>query len=400
MSVNSVVKIGPKRGEKPRAQPYIVVEKFFLAGVAAGLLGSLVLGLYLWLVVRGELSPSQNLLLLRNTHALIQIYLFLGLFILGFCFHALPRIMGGGVDTPRFSYLCLALALAGCLLSFLSPGSSCGPALVSLAFFVCAAFVFSICRKCPRPNGLVFGIPVAAGLCVMAAGAQFNLSIPINGLLLIWFGVGPIIFATSQQFIAGFIKGKKFSAGLALNHITSYLLSALLAYSALNSSPQSQMAQTYFSFFALVNIYIIGCHFLFTGLWRAFSSKPTPVTLGFAASSLWCLAANFVLLDSQFRADSSLHILALGWAVTLVITTSSNIISFMSLQPILKSGQLCALVLAWQLVVLFRAFPESASPYLPGGAWSFSFLMLLVLGSWAISMIGGIVKLIRARSTT
>ena len=78
----------PKRSAsgKPLAAPQsrVFVHRIFFLALAAGFAGSTYLGLHLWLMRTGSMVPWSNYIEMRSLHAAVQLYLFFGLFAVGF----------------------------------------------------------------------------------------------------------------------------------------------------------------------------------------------------------------------------------------------------------------------------------------------------------------------------
>jgi hypothetical protein len=394
MSQIGPLTIGSKVGStrKPRLI-LTVVDKFFFVGIFAGITGSAWLGARLWLMLSGRLAMSPGYQLLRNTHAMIQIYLFLGLFILGFSFHAVPRIMGGGLATPKWAPVFIALPIVGVLVDYLMPSSGIGIALIVLSFFIPSLFVLRLCRTSSAHNARVFGLPIACGLSVMAFGTLADPSNALTGLFIMWFGIGPIIFGTSQQFISGFLKGQKLSPRMSLIHIGLYVLSGAFAFLATSNQATSIY---FFRAFAVTNIVITLLHYFMTGCYRGLLKPTLPINFTFGVAFLWSFIANLMLLQGPSAGDAAFHVLAIGWALTLVIGTSCNIISFMALKPVLPPSVLLLLLVVWQIAPIERGFP-GLLPLAEHGPWILAALVVLVLAIWGGAMLIGISKLIRGQ---
>jgi len=370
-----------------------VVDKFFFVGVSAGIVGSAWLGVRLWLMLNGQLSILPEFAFLKHWHAAIQLYIFLGLFILGFSFHAVPRIMGSGIATPRWAPVFIVLPLIGLLLGYWRSDPLLASVLISFSFVVPALFVLRLCKTSSNHSRTGFGYPIAAGLLVMAGGAVSDISLPIFGLYVMWFGIGPIIFATSQQFISGFLKGRKLSPIMSVVHILLYFCSGAFAYLAISSPTFSNFD---FDVFIAINLIISLAHYTLTGCYKGLLKLSAPIHFTFAVGFLWPIVANLMLLHGPAVSDFALHVLATGWAMTLVIGTSSNIISFMSTRPVLPPRILLGLLVAWQVVPLSRGFPVVAqiASWMP---WLVSGVVVLVLGIWGAALVIAIGRLVRAQ---
>ena len=119
----------------------------------------------------------------------------------------------------------------------------------------------------------------------------------------------------------------------------------------------------------------------------------------FGIAFIWSFIANVWLLEGVELSDHVLHILALGWALTLVIGTSTNIISFMSVKPVLDPRALLALLVVWQIVPIERGFPGLLR-FSGQGPWIVTLLVVLILGVWGCAMLLGITRLVKKQFLT
>jgi hypothetical protein len=133
-----------------------------------------------------------------------------------------------------------------------------------------------------------------------------------------------------------------------------------------------------------------------TGCYRGLLKPTLPINFTFGVAFLWSFIANLMLLQGPSAGDAAFHVLAIGWALTLVIGTSCNIISFMALKPVLPPSVLLLLLVVWQIAPIERGFP-GLLPLAEHGPWILAALVVLVLAIWGGAMLIGISKLIRGQ---
>lgn len=351
MSSSSLINIGNKKTGriKPRHR-MSVVDKYFFLGFCGGFIGSAWLGVHLWLMRNGQIIVSPHYISLRLLHAYIQFYLFLGLFILGFSLHAMPRILRTEIQTPKWGSFLFILLVIGVFLEWMYPQFLYGPVIMFTPFFFASMFIASLCRLSARNDVITIGVPVTFGLFCLALGAFFDLSIPRNALYLFWFGVAPIIFGTGQQFISGFLGGQKMSISWTRIFLLAYVGSLFFAIIH-EISPDYEILCTYG--FAGMNIAALIIYIIATNLRRATSVLNHPLSWAFCIALFWAIIGNIFILQGGF-VDEALHMWALGWAVTLIIATSSQIVSFLANKTYYRTRIIIALLI-WQLVPLGRS---------------------------------------------
>jgi hypothetical protein len=364
-----------------------VVDKFFALGAIFGFVGTVGYGLYLWLALNNILPISTNYFALREAHAVIQVFLFFGLFVLGFISQAGAKIVGVDLRFGKKPLLILPVYIVG------SIGIIWGQTLGQ--FIVCAIFAFyslSIayhCSKgCPRPLHAVLAV---TGLAVLAASPFLSLNNPTSVLLVMWGGFGTLIFAAGGQFIGAFLGGKNLVGRTGLIFLAVHLVSIALVSFA------SKISLDIIATLALLSLlsYFVATNI--SGWLSSFISKP--LGLAFCSGYLWAVIAWALhFLDGSTSADLVVHILATGWAAPIILGVSSQVIAFTTGKDSLLPPRLWWWLLAlWQVVPLGRGAFHFVG--LPSG---FSVVVaaasLVVLASWVISLIRAEWKMLSLQS--
>ncbi|MCB0343865.1 MAG: NnrS family protein [Bdellovibrionales bacterium] len=353
-----LIQIGRLSGKQPaswrdRSVSGPVADKFFALGAAFAVLGTLIYGLYLWLVLNRVLPLEGNYATLRRAHVVVQVFLFFGLFVLGFISQAGSKVVGAKLEFAAKPLVLLPIYVFGGIgMMFTKPWA---PWIVCLTFAAYALRMAYVClRGCDRPIQAMLCI---LGLSVLAASPFLPLEDQRSALLVTWGGFGSLIFAASVQFIVAFLGGNPLHRGVGtlfiILHCTSILL--LLAGSTLN-----------LIYPALMSLLGLAIYLTATNFKGWFSSVRTnPLNLAFVSGYLWSIAAWMIVFFSNYSTpDLTLHILATGWAAPLIFAVSSQVVAFLTSRNTLIHRKLWwFLLMAWQLVPLGRgAFHLFALP--------------------------------------
>ncbi|MBX7144404.1 MAG: NnrS family protein [Oligoflexia bacterium] len=360
----------------------VVIDKFFLLGVCAALFGSLLLGVPLWLMRSGIIQAHSAYQSTRNLHALVQIYFFLVPFILGFYIQSAPRIFETGEMLPRWVALTLPGSILAAVLFVLMPHALIPKLLLSANCFTVLAAVLLQLPKTSLEIHLRVGFFSALGLTILSCGPFWDLADSSDSLLLFWLGIVPIVLATSQQFIAGVLGGKR--ASPAQNAMTLVLII---------SSGAALLGQLT-SLFCALALGAIASFAIGTGFFSALKHWQEPLGLTFILSHCWAIVG--ILLASFSTADAALHALALGYAVTLILGVSLRLTAWLTDTPEPSPARSITLLTLWQLFVFTRSFDGTLtlSPLMTAAA---SLACALALSAWAIALLGRVLAALRAQ---
>ncbi len=370
-----------------RASSGPVADKFFAIGTLFGTIGTLGYGLYLWLVLNNILPLVGAYSELKRAHVIIQLFLFFGLFVLGFISQAGGKMLGASLNLGKVPLLILPLYLVGAIAML--NGQSWGAFLISAPFSLYASY---ICFVSFRDS--LYSPKVALtvlGLGVLGASPFFQLENPHSALLIMWGGFGSLIFSASVQFISAFLRGR----ALAGREGILFLLLHSASVALLAIVPTTQPELIAISALSALFVYLHATGF---ATW-SMSAYPLPLGLAFVSGFLWVAVAWAVLLYGSFAtADLSVHILAVGWAAPLIFAVSFQVVGFLTgKESLLPRNIWWTLLLIWQLVPLGRgAFHLIALP-----AW-FSLIVTaastIVMLSWTISICSAEWTMLRLQS--
>lgn len=328
-----------------------LVHHFFLAGILCGFIGTTYLGAHMWLILNGQIAPRMSYPALKELHALLQVYGFLGLFILGFLLQSAPKVFGGKTLINRSAILIIPGVVCGIVALLLFSHLIIGRVLLALAFSAALTFLLPPLLHSSPARLISVGIPSIQGLLVLVAGTFLPLDVPTNALLIVWGGIVAVILGASQQFIAGALGGKRMSLQAGI------LLAALLLSSTLALGLGVFRGITAANFWMLVSALCTGTllvHAAASGVIGIFKFPFDSLSFALATGLLWALIATLGLSHGAAYSDLVLHTLLTGLAVPLIIAVSSRIIGFLSGVQALSDRSLLLLIALWQCVPLFR----------------------------------------------
>jgi len=365
-----------------------LADKFFLVGLLAGIYGITYLGVHLLLIRDGQMDPGGSYPTQRHMHAVIQIFLFFGSFIVGFILQALPKLLERpGTISPGNLLLLLPL----CLGVMLAPFSSVGllsAAFLCLTFLVVLGNVLRLMVDAPLKVWLGKGIFLVAALVSWCLAPFMDLGNPLNSLLILWVSILGVVFSSSKHFIAVVLGGRTESALFDPLSLLFFLCAACgLATYSWGAYETGWIIFAYSALLTLV-FFVVG-----TGLIGSFfRAKPGAIYLALAFGFSWAVVGAVTALAGPHRADSVLHIWATGWASTLVLAVAPRMTGVLSGQEVISSRLLIAVLLIWQIVPLGRGFDYSLGTYtswIVGSASSLAFIV------WAIFLARGIWRSIK-----
>ncbi len=385
---NSLITIGKGPKLQGASTLSLIAPCYFCAGILSSWLGGIWLGVRLWLTRHGILSTPVNYAELLSAHALIQIYLSLGFFLIGFCYHAVPKVLQVKINvSQRLAWSTFLLLILGAMLITLTPREQVGRFLLMLGYCCVSIFLVRLLLVAEKSAQLRVGLHLLVGLCVLTVGTLLNPRKPEVALTLLWSGVGAMVFGASQQFLFAFLGCEKLRERAALRSCGFHLVAASLLL--------SQHFKT-FGILALVQVF----GFIFaTKSWRLLPKILTSMGSSFAFSFFWMVVAAFCLMKDEPNYDAAVHALSLGMAYTVIIGTSSQILGFMNLKQILPERWLTLLILVWQLAVLGRVW----SVWSPGNPWQVGLTGVassIVLLTWGAALISSALELFQKTRRT
>jgi hypothetical protein len=376
-TLHSLPKLGKPRGHGP----IISVHRIFFLAAAGGIFGSAYLGLHLWLMRNGEMTPWPAYLQLRALHSVVQLFAFFGLFAVGFVYQAGPSFLGVGRG-KKGAALPVALAvLTGVILTGLLPQSVVGPVMIAFSFIGSAWYFAVLLLHAELDRRLGFGIFVVLGFCSLGAAATLNLELPVVGLFALWAGIGSFVFAAAQKFISGSLGGRQLSARNGLTVFVLHLTTSILILLAATSPQTSENSLPLAGIMGGLTLLVYATA---TRLDRSIiyiSSRP--IALAMVGGICWGAAGCWGLTNGSAWADLVLHTWALGWFLPLIIAVSSQIIGHLANRPVLQPRTLIVLLAIWQIVPFGRGFGHSTFSWLP---WAVSVTITVVLCPWAFKL--------------
>lgn len=334
-------------GEAPRATP--VLDKFILVSLVGGLVGGLWLGIRLWVVRYGIALSSADYLWYRQLHAHIQVSLFFGSAINGFVIQSAPRLLGISEQFSRRVVLIVAASpVAGIVLAAI--GSP--PIIVSIMLGVgpglsAAILIFRQGKRALRPNSLF----VLTSLGGLVASGLADIGDPLRGLSLWWFAVGFALLGTAQLFMVNLLGGRAIGQRVMYVFYVCAVAGGALLYSGSIRPGAALLAGVVCAYWTMLRIPLRAERFLM-------------MRRGFAAGFAWAGLSFLMLAVYPGRIDQTVHLLALGWGVSLLFPLSLHITAVVGGRDP-KPSRIAALLFGlWQLVPLSRGilFDHIAGP--------------------------------------
>ena len=337
----ALVGIGDKA---PTAKP--PAPLFFFFGASAGFFGVAYIGVHLWLWRSGLFTPPASYAFQRYLHALIQLYLYFALFILGFLIQTGPRLFERNPFPRRIRFVLPAVMVASVAWAAIDPEVLLPRLLLSASFLIPLAHLAPGFRSSLIARALA--LPIATCLLTFATGAFVDVSNPLIAVIMLWGGVGGAVFGAGQQFIAGPMRGVRL-AGIAR-----------IAFSILfpGSIAAGVAASTNFSLWPLFGLLMACTMATFAGATQMYRIIPLLKTellapyfvMGFA----WALIAIGVLMAGPAYADASLHLFATGWGMALIFGIGTRIMSMATGGTLISLRTTLIFALLWQVVPLGR----------------------------------------------
>lgn len=375
-----------------------IADKFFSAGALACFIGIGYNGVHLWLMLKGKLPPYQNYMALRESHAILQLFMFFGLFILGFVFQAAGKVIGGSkAASPRI--LCLPLITITALALFFVPGlNNVARLLLALPFAVAFAYVVAVIKSASKVNWRAATL-ILLGLLGFSVSAFSSFIFPLSALLAFVASVAMVIFGAGEQFVVNFAGGQRLrcTTGSIIVALMTLLFTLSLALIFLpDLQLNSLITRVWFALLAASAMTYSAHTGLLSLLPRLKIRDDAAVKLAIVFGYLWLvLGATLGVVYGAMAADALLHILALGWGATIVFAVSSQIITSMSGTKYFSPAPTKLALLLWQPVVIDRGLLPLLAPNL-SFPWLTSILASLVVTWWALGILMAERRIIRA----
>ncbi len=371
-------------GEKIYQAP--IADKFFLSAVACGLFGMLYLGMHLWLMLTGHMRVWQSVHAARLLHASVQLYLFFGAIILGFIFQAAPKLLQVPRQISRAGTLLLVPLVGGVGSTHIFPGSGIGPILVFFAFAMAFLLLYPLLRTSRRESLLGMGVFFVISLGSFAASVFLNPEDKLQALLIFWTAVASAIFGASQQFMAGFLGGRRLTAAEGVACAVCVLAGAMGLGAHIRSGNG-----TGWGLFSACSVLSVVYFLVATRPSRPMQQvRLEPLHIAFLCAWGWAFLGGLLLLYGPEMADSVLHMWATGWGVTLIMAIMPRIIGFLGGRDVFRRRSLITVLLLWQSVPFARSLVAWSCLTLPA-----SIAATVALVWWGSAMIRGIFRLLR-----
>lgn len=360
-----------------------IADKFFITGAVAAIAGIGWMGVHLWLALNGQLPMKPIYAEIRRIHVLVQIYLFLGIFVLGFIAQAGPRLVGSKLSPSPITLLWIPALVAGVLCWHVMPASTLGRWMICAVFFSSLLYAASFQRTGEAPLRKTSGRLILLGLAVFTVSPFFAIEQAAGALFFIWAGLVTLIAGTGQQFISAFLGGRRCTEKEAAVLLMFFLLTSICI--ALGALFQLEFLYRAAGLGAVVSL----AYYVFsTELYRAWrTALHDALALSFLLSYGWAIVGGMVLL---FRASAALditfHVWAIGWATPLIFTVSGQIMGYMSGRNATRTPFFVGAILCWQVVPIGRCLVSILQ--LPASfAWLVSVSATAVLLFWCWELI-------------
>ena len=392
---------GPAAGKfTPGPQDRLFVHRIFFLALIAGFTGSAYLGLHLWLMRSGSMAPWPNYIEMRSLHAAVQLYLFFGLFAVGFILQAAPTFLGVEPNCSKLAVAAPVLIVSGVALEVgirLSglPDSAHGKfpgIIISGAGFALVAFALAkVLGQSDRSRAVSFGLPMITGLTTIAVSTLLDPADPQTAVFALWGGIGSFVFAAAQKFIAGSLGGSTLKPKPALLFLILHMTTILLIGSAIAFPEQPPFFHLLLPAAAMAALAV---YYFRTGLYRSiFDATHKPLAFALHTGFFWAAVGIAGLCWPGHLNDLVAHTWALGWFAPLIIVVSSQIVGHLSERELFRPQTLIRLLFLWQLVPLGRGFGHT----LPGFQWIVSFVISAVFICWGFQMAARIFQMERSR---
>ena len=360
------------------------MHRFSRASVIFGMLIGFPVGLYLWLFLKGHAPEMGDYATLVNLHAMTQVLMFFGLFILGFAYTAGYHLNGGQPRPVEQVKWVLSAVVMGFLIWLIPPLAMLGKLIISVAF----AYTAVLMANAARQGGL--SKPAITFLCVPGL-ITFAITpwLDLTDVKLAWFAImcGPFLLAlmAGLQLIPNVMKGDR------LEGSTAWLFAALMLTGCLVTTVDAFITPINPLISSLMLAVPVIYYLFQVNLFKALNHcGPTSLAIAFIAAFSWFFIAMLLLaIHGEGFRENALHLIILGQICTYIIAVGSRVIGFFSGDYVISDGKLTFVVLLWQLVPATRgldyliSFPDVT-------AWITVLVTVAVLYPWAFRMLARI----------
>ena len=364
-----------------------IVDKFFFIASIGTFFASSYLGVHMWLMVQSEITPWEHYQSLKELHAIIQIYIFFGLFITGFLFQAAPKVFEVKKTVSKKVLILPFLAVLGVIVSSEWFYPFIGRIILSIVFLLSIFSLLPIIWAARLDRKLSIGIPVLISLGALTfSPLLLSLSQPSSVVPVLWCVIAGATLGASQQFLAGFFDGKKMSAIPGFFFSLVFTCSCiLLITSYLNQKNTGNALWSLSYVFCKISILL---YVYSSKSWKVLL-KPLQSGLSFAIASgiIWALIGCYLLSKGVLWLDLCIHAWALGWGLPLIMAVSLQIINHLSGLKLIKESYLLTMLIIWQVVPFFRSLYQQTPAYV---SWFVAVITCFILLIWIAALLKGI----------
>jgi len=328
-----------------------VFHRFWGAAILAGLFVGFPFGSWIWAVLKGIVDSAQLYEELKAVHLTVQVFVFFGLFVAGFALQSGAHVLGGSPPKSEQVIWIYPLILSGVLLKIMPSGNHhiAGNIIITAGnlwlLFVMVRTALGGEKERLIPIGSLFFV----GFAVLAAAPWLDLTDPSQGFFVLWSGVFLIVLAAGQQLIANVLGAKRFNrVGGSLFALSAFASVVALGLTVFTGFDLPQLTGILMALAILVYLGFLGVipALIKTGF--------TSLVLAFVFNFFWAAAVAFSLIFADQAWDAILHVLALGSITTMILAVGARVLGFFSGKAVMPEGALTLLIVAWQLVPLFR----------------------------------------------
>jgi hypothetical protein len=331
-------------GAKPSGE-VAVAEKFFTFGTVAFFLGAGWLGVHLWLIRFGEIAPKANYAEQREFHVLIQIFPFLGSFVLGYVLQAVPRLLGTDRFALRRVFFALPLLALGVLIT--PQFRLAGSVLLALPFAGAILYLVELFRGAKREAIFRYGLWPLLSMLAFTVLPFTSFQYGTTLVVFFWAALAAPLFAFSPVFGVAFGGGEKMGRGAsAAVHISVLLTLGVLLAAHLGYAP-----------IEIGGALAYGTIILFLILTRIYCAarRREPVIVALVLGLFWGMVGAAVLAwYGAAASDFVFHLWALGWSTPMMFAVSSHIVEIFASGLPMTERMVLWLIVMWQIVPLGR----------------------------------------------
>ncbi len=384
---NSTSQAQYKRRSPPAA------DLFFSTGIVAAIVGTSVLGSYLWLSRTGALPIPATYITLRQSHAFIQFYGFIGAFILGFLLQAGPVVFRTDKRPQRGVAAVFGIYIAGVAVSLLGL-REIGGTLVAASFLSGLILLLPLIIQASPETRKSIGFPCLVGIAGFAVTAFGKWEYAPFALFAFWTSVFPVVMGIAQQVMANLFQATILSGPIRAVILAMWFIAFALSWIYYYVSPQIFIWRCFALFTtSTIVLYIFG-----TKAYKTLSAKEV-YGFGFGVAWTWAIIGSLILFFGPDVADFSLHIWGTGFAFTLIMNVSIRVIQAITNISVLSDRGVIWLLSIWQVVPLGRGILGIYAP-LPQFSWLVSCIASGVVLWWGSAVAIAVFKHSKRKALT